>query len=213
MKSRSGILPLNQTDKRRDAASTFMTQPELLDLFRQTGALLHGHFILRSGLHSREFFQCALLLRDTNVAEKVCAALADQLRAVECDTVISPALGGILVGQEVARQLGKPHIFAEKDDNGALVLRRGFHIKPGEKFIVIEDVVTRGGRLMETVDIVAKHGGTVVAAACLVNRSGGQLPAMDFPFHGLVELNPETFDPNALPPDLAATPAVKPGSK
>jgi orotate phosphoribosyltransferase len=190
-----------------------MTQSELLDLFRQTGALLHGHFVLRSGLHSREFFQCALLLRDTKVAERVCTALADQVRDTKCDTVISPALGGILVGQEVARQLGKPHIFAEKDDNGALVLRRGFQIKPGEKFIVIEDVVTRGGRLMETVDIVKQHGGVVAAAACLVNRSGGQLPAMDFPFHGLVELNPETFAPDALPPDLANTPAIKPGSK
>ena len=92
-------------------------------------------------------------------------------------------------------------------------MRRGFQIKPGEKFIVIEDVVTRGGRLMETVDIVKKHGGVVAAAACLVNRSGGQLPAMGFPFHGLVELNPETFPPDALPPDLASTPAIKPGSK
>ena len=96
---------------------------------------------------------------------------------------------------------------------GALVLRRGFRIEPGEKFVVIEDVVTRGGRLMETVDIVKKHGGAVVAAACLVNRSGGQLPAMEFPFRGLVELNPEAFAPNALPPDLAFTPASKPGSK
>jgi orotate phosphoribosyltransferase len=190
-----------------------MNQNEILALFRQTGALLHGHFVLRSGLHSREFFQCALLLRDTKIAESVCGALADQLRAIDCDTVISPALGGVLVGQEVGRQLGKPHVFAEKDDRGALVLRRGFQIKPGERFIVIEDVVTRAGRLMETVDIVKKHGGTVTAAACLVNRSGGQLPAMDFPFHGLVELNPETFPPDALPPDLAATPAAKPGSK
>lgn len=190
-----------------------MNQSELLDLFRQTGALLHGHFVLRSGLHSREFFQCALLLRDTRVAERVCAALAERVRGVECDTVISPALGGILVGQEVARQLGKPHIFAEKDESGALVLRRGFRIQAGEKFLVLEDVVTRGGRLMETVDIVEKHGGVVVAAACLVNRSGGQLPAMPFPFHGLVELNPETFPSDNLPPDLAGTPAVKPGSK
>ncbi len=190
-----------------------MTQPDLLNLFRQTGALLHGHFVLRSGLHSREFFQCALLLRDTKVAERVCAALADQLRGADFDTVISPALGGVLVGQEVARQLGKPHIFAEKDDLGALVLRRGFTIKPGERFAVIEDVVTRGGRLMETVDIVRQHGGKVTAAACLVNRSGGNLPAMDFPFHGLVELNPETFPPDNLPPDLAKIPASKPGSK
>ncbi len=190
-----------------------MNQNDILSLFRQTGALLHGHFVLRSGLHSREFFQCALLLRDTAVAERVCGQLAAQLRGIEFDTVISPALGGILVGQEVARQLGKPHIFAEKDDNGALVMRRGFVIRPGERFVVVEDVVTRGGRLMETVEIVRQHGGVVAAAACLVNRSGGQLPAMDFPFHGLVELNPETFSPDALPPDLAGTPAVKPGSK
>lgn len=186
---------------------------DTLDLFRKTGALLHGHFVLRSGLHSREFFQCALLLRDSAVAEQVCGRLADRLRGVEFDTVISPALGGILVGQEVARQLGKPHIFAEKDDRGALVLRRGFEIQPGEKFVVIEDVVTRGGRLVETVDIVRARGGVVAAAACLVNRSGGELPPMDFPFFGLVEMSPETFAPDALPPDLAGTPAVKPGSK
>jgi orotate phosphoribosyltransferase len=190
-----------------------LSQTDILDLFRQTRALLHGHFILRSGLHSREFFQCALLLRHTAVAEKICGALADKLRDFECSTVISPALGGIIVGQEVARQLGKPHIFVEKDDQGALVLRRGFSINPGERFIVIEDVVTRGGRLMETVEIVKRLGGVVAAAGCLVNRSGGNLPDMDFPFIGLVEMNPETFPPDDLPPDLAGTPAIKPGSK
>lgn len=186
---------------------------DILDLFRRTGALLQGHFVLRSGLHSREFFQCALFLRDTAVAERVCGLLAAELQPLTFDTVISPALGGVLVGQEVARQLGKPHIFAEKDDRGGLVLRRGFTIQPGERFVVIEDVVTRGGRLMETVGIVRLHGGVVVGAASLVNRSGGELPPMDFPFHGLVELNPETFPPDALPPDLAGIPAVKPGSK
>jgi orotate phosphoribosyltransferase len=186
---------------------------EVLDLFRSTGALLHGHFVLRSGLHSREFFQCALLLRDTAVAERVCGMLAARIDGNAFDTVISPALGGLLVGHEVARQLGKPHIFVEKDDAGALVMRRGFGIAPGERVLVVEDVVTRGGRLMETVDIVRRLGGVVAAAACLVNRSGGHLPPMDFPFHALVELNPETFDPDALPPDLAGTPAVKPGSK
>lgn len=186
---------------------------EVLDLFRSTGALLHGHFVLRSGLHSREFFQCALLLRDTAVAERVCGMLATRIDGRAFDTVLSPALGGLLVGHEVARQLGKPHIFVEKDDAGALVMRRGFRIAPGERLLVVEDVVTRGGRLMETVDIVRRRGGVVAAAACLVNRSGGLLPPMDFPFHALVELNPETFDPDALPPDLAGTPAVKPGSK
>jgi orotate phosphoribosyltransferase len=190
-----------------------LSQTDILNLFRQTKALLHGHFILRSGLHSREFFQCALLLRDTAVAEKICGALAERLREIECSTVISPALGGIIVGQEVARRLGKPHIFVEKDDQGALVMRRGFSINPGERFIVIEDVVTRGGRLMETVEIVKRLGGVVAAAGCLVNRSGGNLPVMDFPFIGLVVMNPETFPADSLPPDLAATPAIKPGSK
>lgn len=190
-----------------------MTHSEALALFRQTHALLHGHFVLRSGLHSREFFQCALLLRDTRVAEKVCGALADKLRNFDFATVISPALGGILVGHEMARQLGKPHIFAEKDPQGALVMRRGFVITPGERFLIVEDVVTRGGRLLETANIVRHHGGIVVAAACLVNRSGGELPTMDFPFVSLVEMTPETFPADALPPDLAGTPAIKPGSK
>lgn len=190
-----------------------MTSHEALDLFRRTGALLQGHFILRSGLHSREFFQCAQLLRDTKVAEQVCGALANTLRGLDFDTVISPALGGILVGHEVARQLGKPHIFAEKDEQGVLVLRRGFSIAPGERFVVIEDVVTRGGRLLEAAKIVTQHNGVVKAAGSLVNRSGGHLPAMDFPFFSLVELTSETFAPEALPPDLALIPVVKPGSK
>ena len=126
---------------------------DLLALFRRTGALLDGHFILRSGLHSRQFFQCALLLQHTEIAAQVCGRLADKLRNLECDAVISPALGGIVVGQEVGRSLGKRHIFAEKEAGG-LVLRRGFKISPNEKFIVAEDVVTRGGRVQETIDIV-----------------------------------------------------------
>ncbi len=180
-----------------------MTQNETLELFRRTGALLHGHFVLRSGLHSRDFL----------AATQVCGALADKLRGLDFDTVISPALGGILAGHETARQLGKPHIFAEKDDQGALVLRRGFSIEPGERFVVIEDVVTRGGRLLETVEIIRQRGGVVTAAAALVNRSGGNLPAMDFPFLSLMEMTPETFEPDKLPPDLAGIPAIKPGSK
>lgn len=190
-----------------------MTQNETLELFRRTGALLHGHFVLRSGLHSRDFFQCALLLRDTQAATQVCGALADKLRGLDFDTVISPALGGILVGHEIARQLNKPHIFAEKNDQGALTLRRNFCIQPGERLVVVEDVVTRGGRLLETVEIVRQHGGHIVAAAALVNRSGGNLPPMDFPFLHLVEMTPETFAPDKLPADLTNIPAVKPGGK
>jgi orotate phosphoribosyltransferase len=185
---------------------------EVLDLFRRTGALLDGHFVLRSGLHSRQFFQCAILLQHTKIAERVCSLLADKLRGIEVASVISPALGGIIVGHEVARSLGKRHIFAEKEE-GRLVLRRGFQIKAGEKFIVAEDVVTRGGRVQETVDILRTRGGVVSAVATLVDRSGGVLPDFGCDFVSLVKLNVETFEADNLPPDLAGTPAVKPGSK
>jgi orotate phosphoribosyltransferase len=185
---------------------------DLLALFRKTGALLDGHFVLRSGLHSRQFFQCALLLQYTDIAADVCGRLADKLRHIECDAVISPALGGIVVGQEVGRALGKRHIFAEKDAGG-LVLRRGFEIRPNERFVVAEDVVTRGGRVQETIDIVRYHGGVVAAVGVIVDRSGGNRPDFGCPFVTLVEMNVETFEPDKLPPDLAGTPAVKPGSK
>jgi orotate phosphoribosyltransferase len=185
----------------------------VLDLFRQTGALLHGHFILRSGLHSREFFQCALLLQDATIAAQVCGQLAEKLSRFEATTVISPAVGGIIVGQEVARHLGKKHIFVEKDGSGGLVLRRGFTITPGEKFLVAEDVVTRGGRVQETIQIVRDHGGIVAAAGSIVDRSGGQLPDFGCPFVSLVQMNVETFPPDQIPADLANIPAVKPGSK
>src|SRR5437588_6633641 len=148
---------------------------DLLALFRKTGALLDGHFILRSGLHSREYFQCALLLQYTEVAAKVCGWLADKLRGFNCEAVISPALGGIIVGQEVGRSLGKRHIFAEKEE-GKLVLRRGFQILPNEKFIVTEAVVTRGGRVQETIDIVHAHGGSGAAVGVIVDRSGDLKP-------------------------------------
>jgi orotate phosphoribosyltransferase len=185
---------------------------DILGLFRKTGALLDGHFILRSGLHSREYFQCALLLQDTGIAAKICGLLADKLRQFECDTVISPALGGIIVGQEVGRSLGKRHIFVEKDD-GKLVLRRGFQILPAEKFVVVEDVVTRGGRVQETIDIVRNHGGIVSAVGVIVDRSGQSKPDFGCPFISLVEMTVENFPADNLPPDLAKIPAVKPGSK
>ncbi len=185
---------------------------DLLVLFRQTGALLDGHFVLRSGLHSREYFQCALLLQHTDIAANVCGWLADKLRQFHCDAVISPALGGIIVGQEVGRSLGKAHIFVEKDE-GRLILRRGFQISPGEKFIVVEDVVTRGGRVQETLDIIRAHGGIASAVGVIVDRSGAAKPDFSCPFVSLVEMNVETFPADNLPPDLAKIPAAKPGSK
>ena len=185
---------------------------DVLALFRETGALLDGHFILRSGLHSRQYFQCALLLEHTQVAARVCGWLADKLRGFECDAVISPALGGIIVGQEVGRALGKRHIFVEKDE-GKLVLRRGFQISANEKFVVIEDVVTRGGRVQETIDIVRAHGAIVSAVGVIVDRSGETKPDFGCPFVSLVELSVENFPADNLPPDLAHVPALKPGSK
>jgi orotate phosphoribosyltransferase len=185
---------------------------DLLALFRKSGALLDGHFVLRSGLHSRQFFQCALLLQHTGIAADVCERLADKLREIEGDTVVSPALGGIIVGQEVGRALGKRHIFVEKEAGG-LVLRRGFQIRPNERFIVAEDVVTRGGRVQETIDIVRAHGGIVAGIGVIVDRSGGQRPDFGCPFVSLIEMNVETFPADNLPPDLAGIPAIKPGSK
>jgi len=188
-----------------------MTQDDVLRIFRDSGALLEGHFILRSGLHSRQFFQCALALQQMPVVEKIGAALASKVRSLGAVTVIAPALGGLVIGQEVARQLGVRFVFPEKEE-GKLVLRRGFKIAPGEKILVVEDVVTKGGRVQETIDIVRAHGGNVVGVATIVDRSNGTVN-FGVPFASLIALQVETFKPDKLPPDLAAIPAVKPGSK
>jgi len=184
---------------------------EVLEAFRHSGALLDGHFVLRSGLHSRQFFQCALVLQHTMLAATLCNELARLVDPSKVDAVISPALGGIIVGQEVARALGKRHIFTEKEES-KLVLRRGFSISKGEQFIVAEDVVTQGGRVKETMEIVRSKGGVVSAVAVLVDRSA---TPVDFgvPFHSLIRMKVETFPAEQLPPDLANIPAVKPGSR
>jgi orotate phosphoribosyltransferase len=184
----------------------------IIKLFEECGALLNGHFVLSSGLHSRQFFQCALVLQHTDVAAKICGQLAEKLAQTECDSVISPALGGILVGQELGRHLGKRHIFVEKQE-GNLVLRRGFSIQPGERFIVAEDVVTTGGKVQETIQIVKDHGGQVVAVGSIVDRSGNSKPDFGCRFESLVQLNVETFEPDQIPPDLAAIELTRPGSK
>jgi orotate phosphoribosyltransferase len=188
-----------------------MTQDEVLRIFRDSGALLEGHFILRSGLHSHQYFQCALALQQMPIVEKIGRALADKGRPLGAVTVIAPALGGLVIGQEVARQLGVRFIFPEKEE-GKLVLRRGFKIASGEKILVVEDVVTKGGRVQETIDIVREHGGNVVGVATIVDRSNGTVN-FGVPFASLIALQVEVFKPDQLPPDLAAIPAVKPGSK
>jgi orotate phosphoribosyltransferase len=188
-----------------------MTEPEVLQIFRESGALLEGHFILRSGLHSRQFFQCALALQQMPVVEKLGGALADKVRSLGATTVISPALGGLVLGQEVARQLKCRFIFAEKEA-GKLVLRRGFTISEDEKTLVVEDVVTKGGRVQETIDIVRANRGRIVGVAVAVDRSGGNV-TFGVPMFSLISLKVEAFEPTNLPSDLTAIPAVKPGSK
>jgi orotate phosphoribosyltransferase len=188
-----------------------MTTEEALQIFRDTGALLEGHFILRSGLHSREFFQCALALQQMPIVEKLGKALADQVRSLGATTVISPAMGGLVIGQEVARQLGVRFIFVEKED-GKLVLRRGFKIAPSEKILIVEDVVTKGGRVQETIDIVRANKGNVLGVAIIVDRSNGTVD-LGVPMFSLISLKVETFPADQLPVDLQNIPAGKPGSK
>ena len=188
-----------------------MTQDEVLKVFRDTGALLEGHFILRSGLHSRQFFQCALALQQMPVVEKLGAALAARVKTLGAVTVVAPAMGGLVIGQEVARQLGVRFIFVEKED-GKLVLRRGFKIAPGEKTLIVEDVVTKGGRVQETIDIVRANCGLVAGVAMVVDRSNGATK-LGVPMFSLIALQVETFEADKLPPDLAKIPSVKPGSK
>jgi orotate phosphoribosyltransferase len=188
-----------------------MTGNEVLRIFRESGALLEGHFVLRGGLHSRQYFQCALALQQMPIVEQLGAALAQQVRALGAATVISPAMGGLVLGQEVARQLGLRFIFVEKEQ-GKLALRRGFRIAPGEKLLVVEDVVTQGGRVQETIEIVRAHRGQVVGVAMAVDRSGG-IVNFAVPTFSLISLQVETFEADRLPADLAAIPAVKPGSR
>lgn len=188
-----------------------MTQDEALRIFRDTGALLEGHFLLRSGLHSRQFFQCAIALQQMPTVERLGAALAEKVRSLPVQTVVAPAMGGLVIGQEVARQLGVRFVFVEKEE-GRLVLRRGFRIAPDERILIVEDVVTKGGRVQETLDIVRGCQGDVLGVAMLVDRSNGKVD-LGIPLFRLIQLKVEAFEPDQLPPDLAGTPAIKPGSK
>ncbi len=191
-----------------------LTHDEVLNEFRAAGALLEGHFILSSGLHSSRYLQCARVLMDPARAARLCKALADQVRGGghgKIDLVVSPAMGGVVVGYEVARQLGVPSIFFERVD-GKLSLRRGFTIEKGARVLMVEDIVTTGLSSRECIEGIAEEGGVTVAAACLINRSGGKAD-VGVPLHSLTSLDVPTYAADALPPELAAIPAYKPGSR
>jgi orotate phosphoribosyltransferase len=190
-----------------------MTQDEVLDIFTRSGALLEGHFRLSSGLHSSRYLQCALVLQNPRQAALLGAALAECLGVANGlpDFVIAPALGGILVAHEVARAAGVRGLFAERQE-GVLKLRRGFQIKPGEKGYVVEDVVTTGGSTLETMEVVTQAGGTVMAAGCLIDRSGGRVD-LGVPRTALAVLDIPSFPPDECPLCRAGSQAIKPGSR
>lgn len=185
-------------------------QKEILDIFIRTRALQEGHFVLRSGLHSGHYFQCAQVCQRLDAVERLAELLLAKLQRHAFTTVLAPALGGLVIGQEVARQAKARFIFAEKENN-VLVMRRGFVIEPGERILIVEDVVTRGGRVLECVDIVRQAGGVPVAVAMLVDRSAGSA-RFDVPAVSLLELSFPTYPADALPESLARIPVQKPGS-
>jgi orotate phosphoribosyltransferase len=188
------------------------SQQEILDIFKRTRALLTGHFVLRSGLHSGHYFQCAQVCQDMGAVERLSELLLAKVRAQGWgfSTVLAPAMGGLVIGQEVARQAKARYIFCEKENN-ILVLRRGFRFAPNERVLVVEDVVTRGGRVLECLDIVRNGGGATAGVAMLVDRSAGSA-RFDVPSLSLLELSFPTYPADAVPEALARIPVEKPGS-
>lgn len=196
------------------AVSDMMTDDEILAEFRAADALLEGHFILSSGLRSPRYLQCARVLMDPARAERLATELVARLPAEvrdSVDIIISPAMGGVIIGHEMGRALGKPAMFLERP-HGTFELRRGFRIDPGTKVLMVEDVVTTGLSSREAIAAVRAAGGEVVAEASLVDRSGGDAD-LGVPFHPLIRIDVPTYQADAVPPELAAIPPVKPGSR
>jgi len=188
-----------------------MDQDAVLGTFRQVGALLEGHFKLSSGLHSPGYLQCALVLQHPARAEALGKALASRLSEQGATVVLSPALGGVVIGHEVARALGVRAVFAERQD-GRLTLRRGFSLAATDRVVVVEDVVTTGGSTRETMVVAAEAGATVLAAGSIIDRSGGA-SNLGVPFHALATLTLPTYTPETCPLCAAGQPVVKPGSR
>jgi len=191
-----------------------MTDDEILAEFRDADALLEGHFILSSGLRSPRYLQCARLLMDPRRAERMARALAEKLPPDlrnSLDIVISPAMGGVIIGHEMGRALGKPAMFVERPA-GTFELRRGFRLEPGQRVLLVEDVVTTGLSSREAIAAIEAAGGKVVGAAALVDRSGGAAD-LGVPFTPLIAIDVPAYQPDDIPPELEAIPAVKPGSR
>ncbi len=188
-----------------------MKKEEILEIFHKTNALLEGHFLLTSGRHSNQYFQCAKVLQYPEHTTNICKIIADNFKDLEIDTVISPAIGGIVVGQEVARQLNKRFIFAERE-NKNLTLRRGFEIKKDEKALVCEDVVTTGGSVFEVIDIVKANGGKIVGVGMIVDRSNGKVN-FGVPQISTLQMEVISYLPEECPMCKEGIPAVKPGSR
>ena len=192
-----------------------MKEEEILAHYRETDALLEGHFLLSSGLHSDRYLQSAKVLMYPDRAAALCQALADRVKTVlgenSVDIVVGPAMGGIIVGYELARQLGVPGIFTERE-NGVFTFRRGFSLKSGARVIMSEDIVTTGKSSRECIDTIRAAGGDVVCATCLIDRSNGQAD-VGVPLISLMELEVNVYEPDKLPSELAATEAIKPGSR
>jgi orotate phosphoribosyltransferase len=191
-----------------------MTDDEILAEFRDAQALLEGHFILSSGLRSPRYLQCARVLMDPRRAARLAEALAAKLDPAlrqSIDAVVSPAMGGVIIGHEMGRALGRPAMFVERPD-GVFGLRRGFRLEPGERVLMVEDVVTTGLSSKEAIAAIEAAGGKVVAAASLVDRSGGTVE-LGVPFVPLIQIDVPTYSADDLPPTLAAIPAIKPGSR
>lgn len=192
-----------------------MTTEDVLKIFEENQALLKGHFLLTSGLHSSRYLQCALVLQHPKVAETLCAELAAKARSDasvgQIDLVIAPALGGVIVAHETARALGVRSLFTERQEK-TMTLRRGFQIKPGERCFVVEDVVTTGGSTREVMEVVAAHGGVTVGAGSLIDRSGGAVD-LGVPRHALAVLEVPTYKPEDCPMCKEGSMAIKPGSR
>jgi orotate phosphoribosyltransferase len=190
-----------------------ISNDRVMEILKQAGVLLEGHFKLTSGRHSNKYLQCAKIFRNTKYSEELCAALAEQYKNDGVQVVIGPAMGAVQMAYEVSRPLKCENFFTERDENGKMALRRGFVVEPGEKVLVVEDVVTTGGSVREVIELVKAAGGEVVGVGSIVDRTGGKI---DFgvPFKAVISLDVESWEPDDCPLCKAGAPApVKPGSR